>query len=99
MAVCHLPVAVKATSRFFGDGLLSLRALLILEHEDFVLLGKSEQETAKADFRIFNLIVRNGVDCQSREIGRKEISWEAIPLLMAGGGERVNSDNGSRDQG
>lgn len=37
VVACHLPVAVKANS---GD-LFSFQTLLLLQAEDFVLLGKS----------------------------------------------------------
>lgn len=94
-------MVIKATSRFFwGDLLLSFRALLILQHENFVLLGKSlNREQQKQDFRIFNSVVRNRVDCQSGEIGRKEISWKLIPLVQAEGNESVNSGNAGRNGG
>lgn len=39
------------------------------------------------------------MDCQSRGIRSKEISWEMIPLLQAEGNESLNYDNVSRDGG
>lgn len=53
-------------------------------------LNKSQQ---KQDFRIFNLAVMNRMGCQSGETGRKEISWEAIPLLQAESNESLKYDN------
>lgn len=54
------------------------------------------KEQQKQDFRIFNLAVMNRTDCQSAETGRKEISWEVIPLLQAESNESLNYDNVSR---
>lgn len=45
---------------------------------------------------MFNLAVMNRMECQSAETGRKEISWEVIPLLQAEGNESLNYDNVSR---
>lgn len=39
------------------------------------------------------------MDCQSRRIRSKEISWEVIPLLQAEGNESLNYNNVSRDAG
>lgn len=83
-------MAVRATSRYSGDLLFYLQALLLLQVENFVFLRRSvKREQQKQDFRIFNLAVMNRVDCQSRETTSKAISFEAE------GNESLSYGNGS----
>lgn len=100
VAPCHLPVGIKASSRCFLVIDYSAPGLCLYFTMRICILGKSlNREQQKQDFRIFNVVVRNRMDCQSREIRRKDISWEVILLLQAEGNESVNSGNDGRDGG